>query len=103
MSNPMTVEIVLFKLKADVEEAVFLQAAEAVTPALRTMPGFIDRALLKDENGQWLDLMHWQSREAALKAAEIFPTLECAQPFGAMLDWSSVTMLHLESVHAWQA
>lgn len=101
MNNPPTVEIVLFKLNTDVPEAAFLQAAEAVTPALRAMPGFIDRTLLKDENGQWLDLMHWQSREAALKAAEIFPTLECAKPFGAMLDWSSVTMLHLAPVRCW--
>ena len=103
MSNPMTVEIVLFKLNAETDEAAFLQAAEAVTPALRAMTGFIDRALLKDENGHWLDIMHWQNREAAVQAAEIFPTLECAKPFGAMLDWSSVTMLHLQPVRTWCA
>lgn len=101
MNNQSTVEIVLFKLNVDTNETAFLAAAEAVTPALRAMSGFIDRTLLKTENGQWLDMMHWQSREAAANAAEIFPTLECAKPFGAMLDWNSVTMLHLDPIRAW--
>jgi hypothetical protein len=101
MHNQPTTEIVIFKLNPGVDEAAFLQAAEAIMPNIRTLPGFMDRQLLKGEQGQWLDIVHWQSREDALKAAEIFPTLECTHSFITLIDAASMTMLHLEPARAW--
>lgn len=101
MHNQPITEIVIFKLNPGVNEAAFLQAAEAIMPTIRALPGFMDRQLLKGEQGQWLDVVHWQSRDAALRAAEIFPTLECAHSFITLIDEASLTMLHLDPVRTW--
>ncbi|HJZ46753.1 MAG TPA: hypothetical protein VKE41_06290 [Roseiflexaceae bacterium] len=93
--NP-TLEVVLFKLQPGVEEAAFLQINQSILTDLRAMSGFIRRDLFKDSHGQWMDIVYWSSLAEAQRAAEIFPSLPCAQSLMEMLDGTSLTMLHLE-------
>ena len=101
MSERLVVEVVTFKLKAGVGEADFLQAADAVMSDLQAMSGYIDRELLKDAQGQWMDILHWQSMDEALAAAEALMTAPNAGPFIAMLDATSMAMYHLEQVQVY--
>jgi hypothetical protein len=101
MTQRPVLEVVLFKLKPGADEAAFLAASEAVMPDLRTMRGFMGRELFKDADGHWLDTVHWQSLDDAHRAAEVFLTLSCAQTLMALIDETSMTMLHLESVQSY--
>jgi hypothetical protein len=98
--NP-TLEVVLFKLKPGVQEAAFFDINETILSNLRAMSGFIRRDLFKDSHGQWMDIVYWNSLHDAQCAAELFPTLSCAQILMEMLDEASLTMLHLEQAKSY--
>jgi hypothetical protein len=101
MTQRPVLEVVLFKLKPGADEAAFLAASEAVMPDLRTMHGFIRRELLKDADGRWMDTVHWHNLDDAHRAAEVFLSLSCAQTLVALIDETSMTMLHLEPVRSY--
>lgn len=98
MNRKLTVEVVVFKLKADASEEAFLQASHLLTPDLQRMSGYVRRELLKAEDGRWIDVVHWHSLAEARQAAEQFPTWESAKPFAQMIDFDTVDMVHLEQV-----
>ena len=99
MTNPLTVEVTLFKLKPDVEDTAFVAAAEAILPDLRAVPGFVRRELLRGDEGLWVDVVHWRSLSEALAAMDLIMTQPSAGPFMAALDEQSIEMLHLQQVH----
>jgi hypothetical protein len=101
MTPRPVLEVVLFKLKPNVEETAFLEASEAIMPDLRAMQGFIHRELHKDAESRWMDTVQWQSLDEAQRAAQVLIGLPCAQALFAMLDGSSVTILHLEPVRTY--
>ena len=92
----MTVEIVLFRLNNNVVESDFLNAVAAMTPDLRTLPGYLRRELLRGDDGLWVDVVHWRSMAAAQQAMETMMAKPSMQPFMAMLDGSSMEMRHYE-------
>lgn len=101
MQNGLTVELVTFKLNEGADEAAFLQAADAVMADIRQLPGYVRRELLKGDDGQWIDVVHWRSRNDALAAAELFNTLPSAQAFGSFLDAGTIAMLHPAQALVW--
>ena len=97
------VEIAQFKLATGVREEDFLQEAEAVQKNfLEQQSGYIDRELLKDKDGQWVDILHWNSMEEAQKAAEVMMSDPATQGFMQKIDPSSVKILHLEQIRIWK-
>ena len=91
----MIAEVVLFNIKPNVDEADFIQAVEHMQPDVERMAGFIDRTLLKNADGQWMDLLHWETLEAAHTAAEIILNLESCHMFLSMIDEETINMMHL--------
>ncbi|WFP78040.1 antibiotic biosynthesis monooxygenase [Mesorhizobium sp. WSM4906] len=63
-----TLEIVSFRLKPEAA-ADFVAQNGAVTDWLARQPGFLSHHLGKREDGGWIDVVRWQSREQALAAA----------------------------------
>ena len=99
----LIVEVAQFKLATGVREEDFLQEAEAVQKNfLEKQSGYIDRQLLKDKDGQWVDILHWNSTEEAQKAGEVMMGDPATQGFMQKIDPSSVKMLHLEQVQVWK-
>jgi hypothetical protein len=94
MASPV-VEIVQFRLKAEVDSEAFLAAAADVQVAVATLAGYVGRELLMNDAGGWMDGVHGRSMADALAAAEVFPTLPAAGPFVALIDERSMTMQHL--------
>lgn len=50
--------------------------------------------------GEADDVFHWRSKAEALAAAEAFATMPEVAPFGAMIDETAMTMLHLEQARS---
>lgn len=99
----MIVEIAQFKLAALVSDEEFLKEAEAVqNNFLKKQSGYIDRELLKGEDGQWADILHWNSMEEAQKAAQVMMGDPATQGFMQKIDPSSVKMLHLTQMKSWK-
>lgn len=94
-------ELAIARLKEGVAGDTYLAASEAIQPDLRAMPGFIDRRLLKSDDGLWVELLTWASLADAQRAAEVFPTLPCFQPIMAMLDDTTIAIHHLHPVREW--
>lgn len=95
MSSP-TVEMVQFRLKPGVDQDAFLTAVADAQAALGRMPGFVSREVLKNDDGLWVDLVHWQSYDQALAAAEAFGSHPELAAFGALIDETQMTMLHFD-------
>ena len=96
MASAPALEVVFFRLKDGIDEASFMRANEALMAELRAIDGFVRRELLKDAENRWMDTVYWRSMADAQRAAELFPTMECAQSLMAMLDEASVSMHHFE-------
>lgn len=75
-----------FTLAAGATEADLLQAAERLqTEFLSRQPGFLRRELLRDERGEWVDLLLWRDAAAHATAMEAAGEHPAARAFFAVL------------------
>jgi len=95
MHGKTAVECVSFRLRAGISDSAFLEANAKAQAFLRRMSGFQKRELLRDSDG-WLDIVHWETRELAIAAAQKFPTAPEFQELMSMFDPSTVQMRHLD-------
>lgn len=102
MENKNIVEISQFKLAKGVTKEDFLREANLVQEKfLERQQGYINRELLKDEEGQWMDILHWESLNDALKASETLLKEPSAQSFIEKMNPTSVKIFHLTHVKIW--
>jgi hypothetical protein len=87
-------EIVIYRLKVDVDRDQFMEISDRATDWLRNRPGYLGRELLEDDSGQWVDLVRWATMEDALAAASAFMEVPQAAAFMAAVEPKSITMLH---------
>lgn len=96
------VEVAMFKLNEGVTDQAFIAEAEKVQESfLKIQKGYLDRGLLKDENGQWFDILHWASMEDAQTAARVMMQESECQPFIQMINSQSIQMFHLVRQREW--
>jgi len=98
MNDKTALEVVMFRLKPGVSEADFLDANRAVQADLHNSSGYIRRELSRNDDGQWFDLVYWQSLVEAQQALEAFSTWPSTQRMAPMIDDSSITMLHVHPI-----
>lgn len=80
-------EIARFTVKPEVEEEFLAEREQMIAHLRRHFPGLIDAQLVKLENGEYLDLVRWASREQALRAAEgVMEVPEIAAWFGHIAE-----------------
>src|SRR5919198_6470511 len=94
MTMAETVEIVRFTVDPDRREE-FLRLRPAAIEALRAAHGgLIEAWLVERDDGTFIDLVRWGSREEALAAAEALPQIEAAR------HWVSAISEVTEMSHA---
>ncbi|MBI4936968.1 MAG: hypothetical protein HY846_01870 [Nitrosomonadales bacterium] len=67
-----TIELVRFRLQQGKTSADWLKANEKINNWMEGQPGFRFRSLSETDDGEWLDLVYWESLEAANAASEKF-------------------------------
>lgn len=67
-----TVELVRFRLQPGKTAADWLKTNEKINAWMKGQPGFRFRSVSEAEDGEWWDLVYWESMEAALAAGEKF-------------------------------
>jgi heme-degrading monooxygenase HmoA len=88
------IEAVLFKAKTQFTDEQVIQMLTSLNPLLQGFPGFISRQLSKDESGQWLDLVYWESMEQARQAADQVMQMEEATHAFGVIDERNMSMYH---------
>ena len=88
-------EIVHFRVRPDVDDSAVLAASAETQAWLARMPGYRTREVSKNEEGQWVDIVHWRSLPEAQAAAHEIMQQPCAANFMQMLDPEQITMFHL--------
>ena len=71
-----TVETVTFKLAGGATRKDFLAANEAMIDWVLRQPGFQYRSLSEKEDGSWIDIVYWATRDEALAAGEAFRSMQ---------------------------
>ena len=87
-------EIVIYRLKVDVNRDQFMEVSARATEWLRNRPGYLGRELLEDDSGQWVDLVRWTTIEDAHSAAAAFMEIPEAAAFMDAVEPESIIMLH---------
>ena len=103
MNESPIIELVLTKPKPGVSDADLLRAADDLMPFLHEVGGFIHWELLKTEDNQWVDLVYWNSLAEAQHAAEVIMSKPAGQRLDALLDETSITILHLHQVRTYNS
>jgi hypothetical protein len=97
MSSGVT-EVVLYRLKPDVDRESFLRESSRACRWLEGRPGYLERELMESDDGQWIDVVRWETMEHALAAAADFTQEPDLMPLMEALDPESVQMLHAHRV-----
>jgi hypothetical protein len=87
-------ELVSFHLIPGTPPATFVAMAQATEPVLRRQPGYVSHRLVHTADGQWIDIVEWQSLAHATEAAKIVLADPAIAPFVAAIDMATVTMSH---------
>lgn len=88
-----TIELVRFRLQPDKTREQWLSANEAITAWVQEQPGFRFRSLSESDDGEWIDMVYWESREAAETAGKKFGEEMIGHCMSLVADDSIVTSL----------
>lgn len=90
------IELVRFRLRQGRTAAEWLDVNEMINEWLRTQSGFRMRSLSETEDGEWIDILCWESVEAAEAASERFGD-EIGAFCEPMIDLGSIKCSHGKS------
>lgn len=90
-----TIELVIFKTKAEYSKAEIIEAAKAVNPIVEQFDGFIGRKLASNDEGIWTDIVYWTDLASAEKASQEVMKSETCKKFFGMIDEESMQFMHL--------
>ena len=96
-ANEGVVEVVVFSLNEEASAEQLLASNEGVEAWAKTQPGFLSKELFHvADQDKWVDIVRWESMEAAHAAAEAAMNSESCAPMFALIDTESTLMLHGE-------
>ena len=85
MTSP-TYEIVRSRLRPGAEEEMLRLRPRMIAAVRGRFPELIDARLVKLDDGTWLDMVRWRSREAAERAATAFGEIPEARAMGDLIE-----------------
>ena len=90
-----TIELVIYTVKEGISEKDALQAAASVNDFIKSQPGFISRKLSLSNEGKWVDIIYWESLEAAQVANERAMKSTVTAPFFEIIAQKDMQFYHL--------
>ena len=88
-----TLELVTFRLVRG-SGAQFIDANAAISDWLKRQPGFVSRHLAERDDGSYVDIVLWQTHEAALAASGKIMEEMAQSEAMTMIDPMSLEMTH---------
>lgn len=95
----MIIEVVQFKAKSGVSDDEVLAASqEGHNSFLAKQKGYVSRELAKSSEGEWVDIVHWETMEDAEADEKAFMEHPSTKKFVEMIDLSSMKMVRWEVI-----
>ena len=89
---PDVVEVTLFHKRPEVDEPALVQLATDAAEALKTCTGFLSRVLSRDGEGQWTDIVEWESMAQALHAEAALADHPWVKAFSAAMEPGAILL-----------
>ncbi len=94
-----TVEVIHFRPVPDADPEEFMREDQRVgreyTPR---QPGFIDRESARNDNGDWVVIVHWDDAASAEASMDLFTNDPTAKRFIELMDSSTFSMIRYDVV-----
>ena len=94
-----TVEVIHFRPRPDADLEEFIREDARVgheyTPR---QPGFRSRESARNDNGDWVVIVHWDDAQSAQASMELFPNDPTAKRFIELMDPATFSMTRYEVV-----
>lgn len=85
-----------------ISDADYMPTSDEVTEVLRKHEGFIRRELMKNGDGQWVDIAYWANPELGKKAeASLHEDAVIAKAM-KMLNMETMVFTHVQPVKSYQ-
>jgi hypothetical protein len=98
----MAVELARFTVHDGAEDALLAERPAMITALRRRFPACLAAFLTRADDGTWLDVLLWRSREEAEDAARLVDTVsECREWFRHIAESGGVR--HVEVKDSWTA
>ena len=92
MNGVHIVELVAWKSREGVEDVEMIEAVDAILPDLETLPGFVSQKLYKDDEGRWVDLYVWKSKDEAVASNDLMAPKRSFGKLMSLIEPDSVTI-----------
>ena len=79
-------EVVRSRVRPGVEDEMLQLRPRMIAAVRQRFPELLDARLVQMEDGSWLDLVQWSSRDAAERAAASMPAIPEAAAMMGLLD-----------------
>jgi hypothetical protein len=96
----MFVEIVFFKSKSGVSDAEVIAGAHKIQELAAKMGSPFKLELLKTTEGEWVEIVHWQSQTEAQRVEQAVMQMPEAMAAMSVMDESSLRMMFLHPAEA---
>lgn len=103
MNSEIAIECALFRSAPGVPDEQLLAASAAVQDWLSRQPGYRSRLLARSAEGEWLDLVTWDSLGDAERAAAAVETCPGFGPLMQAMDPATVQLKHFRVQHDYAA
>ena len=88
-------EIVVFHLKSGATHEALLEASRPVSEWVKQQAGFIDRKLIRSNDGNtYVENVRWHSLDEAERAAQLSQTSPACAPMFELIEFETLQMLH---------
>ena len=92
-------DVVSYKLAENVSEDRLLQvAADLLSKWMSKQPGFIKWEVHREDNGDYTDIVYWDSKDAAKKAEADMRNIPNSTDWFSCYDIDSISTKHLHHV-----
>ena len=79
-------EVVRSRVRAGCEQEMLALRPEMVAAVRKRFPDLLEARLVRMDDGTWLDIVRWRSREAAEQAAAAFAEVPEARQMAALVE-----------------
>lgn len=89
------IEIVRFHLDKDASVEEFMASDPDMNQFLSNQEGMIHRSLCQQEDGSFIDIVHWNNLASAQKAQQAFYETQLCKTIGLSIDVDSIHMEYI--------
>lgn len=91
----MFVELIFFKPKPSVSDSEVIESANKIQALAAEMGAAFELELLKSEEGEWVEIAHWNNQEDAHRVEQAVMSMPEAMEAMSVMDETSMRMVFL--------